>query len=156
MRVYLSSDHAGFALKESLAAWLRARPAEEALEVVDLGPATAAPCDYPERAWALAEAVAGDEGSRGVLVCGTGLGVSMAANRHPRIRAALAHDAFTAELARRHNDAQVLCLGARVVGEGVARHALEAFLRAGFEGGRHAARVAQLGALGARGAGGEA
>jgi ribose 5-phosphate isomerase B len=164
MRVYVASDHAGFQLKSALIAWLRARPAEGRVEVVDLGPHSEERCDYPERAWALAEAVAAHEPAHaaaaaaaalpphrealGVLICGTGIGVSMAANRHPHIRAALAHDAFTAEMARRHNDAQVLCLGARVVGEGVAAHALEAFLRAEFEGGRHAVRVEQLGSLG--------
>ena len=158
MRVYVASDHAGFQLKSALIASLNARPAGEGVEVVDLGPYSEDRCDYPERAWALAEALAAHEPAHppssprrealGVLICGTGIGVSMAANRHPLIRAALAHDAFTAELARRHNDAQVLCLGARVVGEGVAAHALEVFLRAEFEGGRHAARVEQLGRLG--------
>ncbi len=154
MKLYLSSDHAGFSLKSALIDHLKAR---EGLELIDLGPHSAERTDYPARAWALAEAVAahedGVEAQRealGLLICGSGIGVSMAANKHPLIRAALAHDAFTAEMARRHNDAQVLCLGERVVGVGVAISAVEAFLEAPFEGGRHATRVAQLSALSQR------
>jgi len=155
MRLYLSSDHAGFTLKSALIEHLKDR---DELELIDLGPSSAARTDYPARAWALAEAVATHEPTTGsvvarrealgLLICGSGIGISMAANKHPLIRAALAHDAFTAEMARRHNDAQVLCLGERVVGLGVAISAVEAFLSAPFEGGRHATRVAQLQALG--------
>lgn len=154
MRLYLSSDHAGFRLKSALIEHLTGR---EALELIDLGPHSAERTDYPARAWALAEAVAAHEPTSsephrrealGLLICGSGIGVSMAANKHPQIRAALAHDAFTAEMARRHNDAQVLCLGERVIGLGVAISAVEAFIGAPFEGGRHAQRVQQLQSLG--------
>ena len=149
MKLYLSSDHAGVELKAALVEHLRARPE---LELIDLGPHSSERVDYPAQAWRLAEAVAQantpTEGEAlGLLICGTGIGVSMAANKHPQIRAALAHNAYTAEMARVHNDAQVLCLGARVVGLGVAISAVEAFLGARFGGGRHATRVAQLSAL---------
>ena len=155
MKLYQSSDHAGFTLKVALIEHLQGR---EELTLVDLGPHSQERVDYPARAWALAESVATHEPrdpsapreALGLLICGSGIGVSMAANKHPQIRAALAHDAFTAEMARRHNDAQVLCLGERVIGLGVAISAVEAFLTAPFEGGRHAQRVAQLTALGRR------
>lgn len=151
MKLYLSSDHAGFTLKSALIEHLQSK---QDLELIDLGPHHLERTDYPARAWALAEAVATHESivssdsterlALGILICGSGIGVSIAANKHPLIRAALAHDAFTAEMARRHNDAQVLCLGERVIGLGVAISAVEAFLNTPFEGGRHAQRVTQL------------
>jgi ribose 5-phosphate isomerase B len=135
-RVYFASDHAGYDLKSNLIAEFEGR-----YDCVDLGPMTPARCDYPERAWTLANAVAEHEGARGVLICGTGIGVSIAANRHPKIRAALVHDAFTAEMSRAHNDAQVICLGARVLDSSTALTLTDLFLTTDFEGGRHQTRL---------------
>ena len=100
--------------------------------------------DYPDYGHRVAEAVLAHEGSLGVLVCGSGIGISIAANRHPGVRAALCHDGYSARMSRAHNDANVLCMGARVVGEGLARDVLESFLGGSFEGGRHADRVAKI------------
>lgn len=138
--VALACDHAGFALKETLKAAL----VERGVEVRDLGAATPDPVDYPDRAHDLARAVASGEAGVGVVVCGTGIGVSMAANRHNGVRAALCHDVTTAVMARAHNDANVLALGARVVGAQVALDCLDAFLDTSFEGGRHQRRVAKI------------
>jgi len=113
-------------------------------EVIDLGTHGQAPVDYPDFAHALAARLLAGDGERGVLACGTGIGVSIAANRHPGVRAALCHDALTAEMARRHNDANVLCLGGRTIGPAVALQALEIFLATPFDGGRHAGRVAAI------------
>ncbi|MFN3412927.1 MAG: ribose 5-phosphate isomerase B, partial [Thermoanaerobaculum sp.] len=100
--------------------------------------------DYPDFAHALAAQVAADPEARGILICATGIGMSMAANRHPGVRAALCHDAYTAEMARRHNNANVLCMGGKVTGEAVAKQMVEIFLATPFDGGRHARRVAKL------------
>ena len=140
MKVFLGADHAGFALKEVL---------EEAIgelghEAVDDGTHSGESDDYPDFGHRVAEAVLEHEGSVGVLVCGSGIGISMSANRHPGIRAALCHEPWSAEMSRRHNDANVLCMGERVVGQGLARAVLEAFLAAEFEGGRHARRVGKI------------
>lgn len=140
MKVFLGSDHAGFALKEVL---------EEALielghEAEDLGTYSSESVDYPDFGHRVAEAVLMNRGSLGVLVCGSGIGISMAANKHPGIRAALCHEPWSAEMARRHNDANILCMGERVIGQGLARAVLEAFLAAEFEGGRHARRVGKI------------
>lgn len=140
MRVLVASDHGGLDLKLILASRLR----ELGHEVEDLGTHGVASVDYPDFAHALARRIARGDGERGVLVCGTGIGVSIAANRHAGVRAALCHDAFTAELARRHNDANVLCLGGRTTGPGVALQLLEIFLATPFDGGRHAGRVAAI------------
>ena len=107
----------------------------------DLGPTDDAPVDYPSFAHRLAAEILSGRADRGVLICGTGIGMSMAANRHAGIRAAVCHDAYTAEMARRHNDANVLCMGGRVVGAGVAAQIVEVFLGTAFEGGRHRRRV---------------
>ena len=139
--VALAADHAGHELKDALKAELAAR----GLGVLDLGVSDGAPGDYPDIADALAAALADGRARRGVVVCGTGIGVSIAANRHRHVRAALCHDVTTARLARRHNDANVLALGARVVGPNVAADCLAAFLDTPFEGGRHQRRVAKLG-----------
>lgn len=138
--IVIASDHAGVELKARLVAAARAA----GHEVADLGPAGTSSVDYPDFAHLVAAAVAAGEAERGVLICGTGIGMSMTANRHPGVRAALCHDAFTAEMARRHNDANVLCLGARVIGTGVAEQLLAVFLATGFEGGRHERRVARI------------
>ena len=139
--VVLASDHAGVELKQQLRAVLQSR----GLEVLDLGADDTGSVDYPDKADALAAALADGRAGRGVLVCGTGIGISIAANRHRHVRAALCHDVTTARLARQHNDANVLALGARIVGAGVARECLEAFLDTPFEGGRHALRIRKLG-----------
>ena len=152
MTVWVASDHAGFELKERVLKHLRDAPARAVpLEVHDGGPPSAARVNYPDLAWPLtervAEALASGQTARGVLICGTGIGVSLVANRHPEIRAALAHNLFTAEMARRHNDAQILCLGARVIGRDLALAMIDVFLATSFEGGRHAERVELLQAL---------
>jgi ribose 5-phosphate isomerase B len=139
--IALASDHAGHALKSELAAHLGRR----GIPVLDLGTDGPESVDYPDYGHALAAAVRDGRAARGVLVCGTGIGVSIAANRHPGIRAAVCQDATTARLARQHNDANVLALGARIVGPEVARDCLDAFLDTPFEGGRHARRVEKLG-----------
>jgi ribose 5-phosphate isomerase B len=144
MRFFAGSDHAGFALKRHLVEWLRAA----GHEVEDLGTHDESSTDYPDWAHRVAERVAAErvagEGSFGLLVCGTGIGVSISANRHAGIRAALCTDSFSARMARAHNDANVLCLGSRVVGVGLAESILGAFVEGTFEGGRHAGRVAKI------------
>jgi ribose 5-phosphate isomerase B len=140
MRLVLASDHAGVTLRRLLGEHARGR----GWEVEDLGPEGEGSVDYPDFAHRTARAVASGEADRGVLICGTGIGMSMAANRHAGVRAALCHDAFTAEAARRHNDANLLCLGARVTGPGVALQILDLFLTSPFDGGRHARRVDKI------------
>jgi ribose 5-phosphate isomerase B len=139
--VAIAADHGGFDLKESLVPVLR----EAGVAVLDLGTTSRESVDYPEFADALAAALAAGRAQRGVLICGTGIGISIAANRHPGIRAALCHDGSTARLARQHNDANVLVLGGRVIGIETAKDCLTTFLTTPFEGGRHARRVAKLG-----------
>jgi ribose 5-phosphate isomerase B len=139
--VAIAADHGGFDLKESLVPVLAAA----GVTVLDLGTTSRESVDYPEFADALAAALAAGRAQRGVLICGTGIGISIAANRHPGIRAALCHDGLTARLARQHNDANVLVLGGRVLGIETAKDCLTMFLDTPFEGGRHARRVAKLG-----------
>jgi ribose 5-phosphate isomerase B len=139
--VAIASDHAGFELKEALKSVL----GELGLAALDLGTDGPASVDYPDFADRLAAALADKRAKRGVLVCGTGIGISIAANRHRHIRAAVAHDVTSARLSRQHNDANVLCLGARLVGSDVAKDCLRVFLGTDFEGGRHQIRVAKLG-----------
>jgi len=140
VKILMASDHAGFELKELLAE--RAR--ESGHEVVDLGPASEDPVDYPDFAHDLARRISAGEAERGVLICGTGIGMAIVANRHPGVRAALCHDAFTAELARRHNNANVLCMGGRTTGSGVAIQMFDIFLATPFDGGRHGLRVQKV------------
>jgi len=140
MKIFIASDHAGFELKQHLVA----RLAQKGIETVDLGPDAPDRCDYPDYARAVARAVADDADARGVLVCGTGIGMSMAANKVKGIRAAVVHDAFTAEVARSHNDSNVLCLGARVIEPSAADELLDLWLTTPFEGGRHAERVDKI------------
>ncbi len=139
--IAIASDHAGFELKEALKGTLE----ELGFSPLDLGTQGPASVDYPDFAGKLAGALAEDKAKRGVLVCGTGIGISIAANRHRHIRAGLAHDMTTARLTRLHNDANVLCLGARIIGLDVAKDCLRVFLETDFEGGRHQNRVAKLG-----------
>jgi ribose 5-phosphate isomerase B len=138
--IALASDHGGFALKAELAEWLKGRGET----VLDLGPDSADSVDYPDYADRMAEAIRAGKAGRGVLICGSGIGISIAANRHRWIRAALCHDVTTAKLCRAHNDANVLALGARIIGAEVAKDCLEAFLEAPFEGGRHVRRVDKM------------
>jgi ribose 5-phosphate isomerase B len=138
--IAVASDHAGFDLKEILKRDLQ----EAGLEVLDLGTNSTQSVDYPDFGIAMADAVASGKAERGVLVCGTGIGISMAANRNPKVRAALVHDVTSARLSRLHNDANVVAFGQRLIGTETAREALKAFLGTEFEGGRHANRVAKL------------
>lgn len=138
--IALASDHAGVEMKRAL----KEAAAARGLEVLDLGAHDETSVDYPDMADALAAAMAEGRAARGVLVCGSGVGISIAANRHRHVRAALCHDAEGARLARRHNDANVLALGARVTPPETARACLDAFLDTAFEGGRHARRVEKL------------
>jgi ribose 5-phosphate isomerase B len=138
--IAIASDHAGFELKSTLKEHLQTA----GLSVLDLGIDSSEQVDYPDMADALARAVLDGRAPRGVVICGTGIGVSIAANRHRGIRAALCHDVTTARLARRHNDANVLALGGRILGPEVARECLDAFLATAYEGGRHDARVRKL------------
>ncbi len=140
MRILIASDHAGFDCKEMLAE--RAR--DTGHEVLDLGPLDRDAVDYPDFAHELAKAFLAGRGDVGVLICGTGIGMAMAANRHRGVRAALCHDAFTAEYARRHNNANILCIGGRTTGPGVAVQILDIFLATPFEGGRHERRVEKI------------
>ncbi len=143
MRIATGSDHAGYRLRRLLAD----RIAEGGHEVVDLGSHSEDRVDYPDYGAAVGRAVAGGEADLGVCVCGTGIGIAMAANKITGIRAATVHDATSAALARQHNDANVVCFGQRLIDAGTALAALDAFLDASFEGGRHVARVAKLDAL---------
>lgn len=138
--IAIASDHAGVELKRLLIADMH----RDGHRVEDLGPEDAQPVDYPDYASTLCAWVLAHPGSRGVLICGSGIGMSMAANRYAGIRAALCHNGLEARLTRRHNDANVLCLGARLIGQDVARDALSVFLATAFEGGRHADRIAKL------------
>ncbi len=139
--IAIASDHGGFALKEVLKTELE----RLGFVVLDLGPDSNASVDYPDFANALAGALGEGRAERGVLVCGSGIGISIAANRHRHVRAALVHDALGARLCRQHNDANVLCLGERLIGVDVAKDCLKVFLTTDFEGGRHQNRVAKLG-----------
>ena len=139
--IALASDHAGYDLKSVLAGALEAA----GHKVLDLGTDGPDSVDYPDYGDALAAAIADGRAERGVAVCGTGIGISIALNRHPGVRAALCHDETSARLAREHNDANVLALGARLIGSEVAKNCLKVFLDTGFAEGRHAGRVAKLG-----------
>jgi ribose 5-phosphate isomerase B len=138
--IAVASDHAGFDLKEILKQDLQAA----GYAVLDLGTNSTASVDYPDFGRAMGEAIASGKAEKGVLVCGSGIGISIAANRNPAVRAVLAHDATSARLSREHNDANVVAFGQRMTGIEVAREALKVFLQTAFEGGRHAGRVAKL------------
>jgi ribose 5-phosphate isomerase B len=139
-KFYIATDHAGYALK----AYIKEFVLGLGHEIIDLGPNSADRVDYPDYAQKCAHAVLADKGSFGILICGTGIGISIAANKVPGIRAALCHDHYTAKLTRQHNDANILCFGERVVGKGVIEEMIEAFANTEFEGGRHAGRVAKI------------
>ena len=140
-KIAIGSDHGGFELKQQLKAHLE----KEGREVVDFGCESPASCDYPDIAHPLAKAVAAGECACGILVCGTGIGMSMAANKEPGIRAALCGDVYSAKLTREHNDANVLTLGARVVGPGLAEMIVDTFLATPFSGdARHVRRIGKI------------
>lgn len=140
--VALASDHAGYDLKTQIAASLTGA----GYTVLDFGTNGPESVDYPDFAAAVAAAVTDGRAERGVLVCGSGIGISIAANRHPGVRAALVHDVTTARLSRQHNDANVIALGARIVGPEIAKDCVDTFLNTAFEGGeRHSRRIAKMG-----------
>lgn len=140
MKIALGSDHAGFALKEEIARYLR----ETGYEFKDFGVFSTEAVDYPDQAAVVARAVANGQFDQGIIICGTGIGVSMAANKIKGIRAALCHDVFSAQMARAHNDSNVLTMGARVVGPGLALAIVETYLKGEFAGGRHQQRVDKI------------
>lgn len=140
MKIALACDHGGLNLKNKIIAYL----ADNGYEYVDFGTNSTASCDYPDFALPAAEAVADGQCDRGILVCSTGIGVSIVANKVPGVRCAHCHDSYCAEFTRRHNDANVLAMGEKVVGEGYALKIVETFLTTAFEGGRHQRRVDKI------------
>ncbi len=139
-RIALASDHAGFALKQYLVKHLK----NADRQVLDLGPTNENSVDYPDFADRVADALKEGKAGFGVLICGTGVGISIAANRHRHIRAALCHDVTSTRLCREHNDANVLVMGGRLIGTITAQDCVDVFLSTAFEGGRHARRVEKL------------
>ena len=139
-KIVLGCDHGGFGLKGKIVEHLNSR----GYEVVDVGTYSTDSCNYPDYAHKVCEVIQSGECELGILICGTGIGMSMAANKHQGIRAAVCENVFSARMTRMHNDANVLCLGERVVGPGLACDLLDAFLNAEFEGARHTARVNML------------
>ncbi len=142
MRIAIASDHAAIDLKAALAAWLR----DAGHDVADLGPDSGASVDYPDYGYKLAAAIADGSAERGIALCGSGIGISIAVNRNPAVRCALVSEPLSAALAREHNDANVLALGARLVGIDMAKACVTAFLGTQFGGGRHQRRVDKLSA----------
>ena len=140
MRIAIGSDHRGFEAKERIKAYLQLLDHE----VLDFGVPLAESADYPETAFPTAQAVARREADVGILICGTGIGMSIAANKVPGVRAALCHDELTAQMARHHNDANVLCLAGDLIGEELARRTVNAWLTSGFDGGRHQRRIDKI------------
>ncbi len=143
MRVAIGSDHRGVRLRARLAEFIRSMGEE----VIDLGTCSTEEVDYPDIAEAVARMVSSGEAQRGILICGTGLGMCIAANKFPGVRAAPCYDDLTAELSRRHNDLNVLCLSGDIVGEKLADHLVEIWLRTPFEGGRHLRRLNKIAEL---------
>ncbi len=143
MEIVLGSDHAGYELKADLRAYL----SERNIAVCDLGVAGEIPADYPEIARAVAGRISRKEFSRGILVCGSGIGMAIVANRFPGVRAALCHDLTSARLSREHNDANLLVLGGRLLGKGLAREITQVWLESAFQGGRHQRRLDQIESL---------
>ena len=141
--IAIGSDHAGFGLKQEILEYFE----EEGLEYMDLGTYDTESCDYPIYGEKVARAVTGGQAKYGIAICGTGNGIAMTANKIKGIRCALCSDSYSAELARRHNDANMLAIGSRVTGDGLARMIVEAFLNTPFAGGRHIRRIGMIGAL---------
>lgn len=147
MRIAIGADHAGFEMKRDLAGYL----AQGGHEVTDLGTHSTAPVDYPDLAEAVAQAIRNGQADRGLLVCGSGAGASVAACKFPGVRAAVCHDAYTARQAVEHDDLNILCLGARVIGPALARTLVDAFLTATFSGEeRHMTRLGKIDAIESR------
>lgn len=142
MKIGIGSDHAGFGLKEEIKTYLQEDFPE--LEVVDYGTKSTDSTDYPIYGAKVAQALAAGEVERGILICATGIGITMTAGKVKGVRAALCHDAFTAKMSRLHNDANILSMGARVIGSGVAKDMVKTWLETDFEGGRHERRVHQI------------
>jgi ribose 5-phosphate isomerase B len=140
MRIALAADHAGYLLKDELAGWLR----EKGYEVSDLGTNGPESVDYPEFGAKLARFIAAGKAERGIAVCGSGIGISIAVNREPACRCARVEEPLSAQLSREHNDANVLALGARLIGSDMAKACVQAFLDTNFAGGRHERRVNEL------------
>jgi ribose 5-phosphate isomerase B len=139
-RIAIASDHAAVGLKATLADWLRSH----GHHVLDLGPHSHESVDYPDYGYALGRAIEDKRADLGIALCGSGIGISIAANRNPAVRCALVSEPFSAKLARHHNDANVIAMGARLIGEDMAKTCVHAFLEATYEGGRHQPRVAKL------------
>ncbi|MBR3878843.1 MAG: ribose 5-phosphate isomerase B [Clostridia bacterium] len=139
-KIIIGCDHGGLELKNEIIKHLNSKN----IETCDVGTYTAESCNYPDYAKALCRKIQSGEFERGILVCGTGIGMSIAANKHNGIRAACCSDTFSARMTRMHNDANVLCLGGRVVGLGLALDMVDLFVETEFEGGRHSQRVAML------------
>ncbi|MCO1601512.1 ribose 5-phosphate isomerase B [Desulfosporosinus nitroreducens] len=140
MRVALGADHGGYELKEAIRTHLET----QGIEVLDFGTHSKDSVDYPKYGFAVGSAITKGEADLGIAVCGTGLGISMAANKIPGIRAAVCSETFSARMAREHNDANILALGARVIGAGLALDIVDIFLKTSFSGGRHALRVSLI------------
>ena len=143
MKIVLGSDHAGFELKADLRDYL----VEQNIAIFDMGVAEEIPADYPEIARAVAEKISQKEFERGILICGSGIGMSIVANRFPGVRAALCHDLYTARMSREHNDANLLVLGGRLIGKGLAREMIKVWLESVFQGGNHQRRLDQIESL---------
>lgn len=141
MKLAIGCDHGGWELKEDILAFIKDIAN---IEVIDFGAANCDSVDYPDYGRKIAEAVARGSVDRGILICGTGIGMSIVANRYPGIRAALCQDIFTAKMSRLHNDANILVMGGRVVGKGLAREIVKTWLETEFEGGRHQKRLDKI------------
>ncbi|MFO0974283.1 MAG: ribose 5-phosphate isomerase B [Phycisphaerae bacterium] len=140
MKIAVAADHRGFLAKEKIKSILQ----ESGHEVIDFGTDSSKPCDYPDAAYPAARCVAEHRAEVGIFCCGSGIGMSITANKVHGVRAALCHDELTTEMARRHNDANVLCLPADLIGEALTRRIVEVWLRTGFEGGRHQRRIEKV------------
>jgi len=144
MKLAIGADHGGYVLKQEIVGLLRKIGN---IEVIDFGTAGPDSVDYPDFGKKVSEAVSDGQADRGILICGTGIGMSIVANRYPKIRAALCHDHFTAKMSRQHNDANVLVMGERVIGRGVACEIVQTWLETEFEGGRHQLRLNKIGKI---------
>lgn len=147
MKYYIGADHAGIDIK----AYVKELFEKRGHQVIDLGPNTKDRVDYPDYAAKVCESVLKDNGSKGILICGSGIGMSMAANKFDGIRAALCHNEYSAKMAREHNDANVICIGERVSGFGMVEAIIDSWNNSSFEGGRHEGRVEKINALGKMG-----
>jgi ribose 5-phosphate isomerase B len=140
MKYFIGTDHAGIAIKPFVIEVLESK----GIEVEDLGCYSDERVDYPDYSHKVADAVSKNEGTKGILICGSGIGMSLAANKHKGIRAALCHDHYTAKMARLHNDANILCFGERIVAKGIIEDMIDVWLSTEFEGGRHTQRVEKI------------